>query len=1425
MTARAVAPAEPGHGPPPGSPARRRLLLLLALAALLAHLGWAPGEPGTVLGASTLNYDDPQVLAAARGSRVADLFTGITYYAYKPLYFLSLKLDLLLDGDGAGLTHAVNLLLFLGCVVLLARLLLDLTGSAFVAGAAALLFAVHPVHVESVAWVSGRKDVLSLLLVLAAHLSYRSARAAGRVPLLAALLLALGGLSKGTVWTWAGLFALDELLERRRGGPPGAWRRLLPSLLVAAGGVTLDLIVGLRYGPGAVEHGVGTASLAAAVSGVHASYLARLLVPLSLSLDYAVDPAGSWAAPGAWAGLLLAAGALGLLLHGLRRGRALPVLAAGLWILCLLPVNNLWPRTSTLMADRYLLGAAVGPYLLLGALLARLPSGRGLALGLAAVLLGASSVARTRAFFDSQRAWADAQAARPGSALAWIQGGLDAAMRGAHVAALGDADRALALAPRDELRVKALLLRCGALLGLSRSEELLREAGEAGALARALTARLPEARAAEGRAVEAEAEVFRGQALEARGDDALARLAYERAAQLDDRSAVAHYNLGSLLARPEAAERGYERALRHLRLARSLAREGRPELALTADLQYATVLALAGHPDDALRLLDEAEREHGRAGELLIARAQQRLAAGQARRALEDLEALRREHPEHPRAARLVYDLYVEDGQRLLKEGRRQREGSVLARALARFDEATRLEPDWPEAWLGAGDSLYEQARLTDARERYRRAVAAAPKAAWMRSLVVRATVLEAAFTARHAREASLRRVAARGMADALAEGTERIDLGLAPLEAELPSLRAVAGTFARGQAPADAWAEGVLVAAAFLAVGDDARAQAELVRVLAERPQEHGAPEVLEAALFLRAGIYERASSPESYREARNDYALLATLRPEDPTPRLRSLNVELRTAVSRREIARGWYPGEERVKAAAERVAAVKARPADAPALTPGGLAAYEEAEATLRDARRLTEAEAALAEVTARVVAFADAEPGSAEAGLVAVQAEMLRQGWIPALKRLNALRERFPGNLNVLRGQAAVYVNQYPVTQDRMLIQEALNALQQAASLDPRDPRTALDASQARRVAGDLQGALALAQRAATYENLPGGPAAVALAGLTVALGEKALDGGDEKGARQAVEAARRIDPGGAASFVLEARVLLERGRRANEALVPAMRAKELEPANVAVDRLLSRIFYQRGLAGTLGVHALRDPVEPARRDPAAWAALDEAGRAAALRAHEEQRAAVGARREAARARAIQDLESALRHDPDAEHATEARAKLAGLRRSDPDELRRRTQERDRHYLEGKVLLPEGRLVEAYEAFERALAEDPGHGPSCYYLVETAYRRLAGAPLSDEARRTLTNRSYECLQTLDSLDPLDRFPERHLYRGLLNEYLFRRDGQEDARRAALKALRRYVALRQGKAAPDDESLATARARLADLEQAGR
>src|SRR5712675_2876271 len=107
-------------------------------------------------------------------------------------------LDCQLWGSHAGGHHLTNIVLHTIAVVLLFLILLQMTGALWRSAFVAAVFAIHPLRIESVAWVSERKDVLSavfFMLTLGAYVRYVRKPSVGRY-LTAALFFALGLMSK-----------------------------------------------------------------------------------------------------------------------------------------------------------------------------------------------------------------------------------------------------------------------------------------------------------------------------------------------------------------------------------------------------------------------------------------------------------------------------------------------------------------------------------------------------------------------------------------------------------------------------------------------------------------------------------------------------------------------------------------------------------------------------------------------------------------------------------------------------------------------------------------------------------------------------------------------------------------------------------------------------------------------------------------------------------------------------------------------------------------------------------------------------------------------------------------------------------------------------------------------------------------------------
>src|SRR6266487_1077206 len=143
-------------------------------------------------------YNAPAIRAGFTVKGLALAFTSPHARNWHPLTTISHMLDCQLYGLKAGGHHATNIILHTIAVLLLFRLLRQMTGAVWKSATVAALFAVHPFHVESVAWVSERKDVLSavfFLLMLGAYFRYTRARSVTRY-LAVAVLFVVGLMSK-----------------------------------------------------------------------------------------------------------------------------------------------------------------------------------------------------------------------------------------------------------------------------------------------------------------------------------------------------------------------------------------------------------------------------------------------------------------------------------------------------------------------------------------------------------------------------------------------------------------------------------------------------------------------------------------------------------------------------------------------------------------------------------------------------------------------------------------------------------------------------------------------------------------------------------------------------------------------------------------------------------------------------------------------------------------------------------------------------------------------------------------------------------------------------------------------------------------------------------------------------------------------------
>jgi tetratricopeptide (TPR) repeat protein len=150
-------------------------------AAVCALLCVATAVPYWQTGRASflVSYDDelyvtanPHVLSGVTPKNLAWAFSTFETGNWHPLTWMSHMLDCTVFGPRPGAHHLMNLAFHIGNVILLFYLLWTATGSGWKSGFAAALFALHPVHVESVAWISERKDVLSTMFWLCTTLCY-----------------------------------------------------------------------------------------------------------------------------------------------------------------------------------------------------------------------------------------------------------------------------------------------------------------------------------------------------------------------------------------------------------------------------------------------------------------------------------------------------------------------------------------------------------------------------------------------------------------------------------------------------------------------------------------------------------------------------------------------------------------------------------------------------------------------------------------------------------------------------------------------------------------------------------------------------------------------------------------------------------------------------------------------------------------------------------------------------------------------------------------------------------------------------------------------------------------------------------------------------------------------------------------------------
>lgn len=325
---------------------------------------------GQTLGHGFVNFDDdkyvyenPRVLQGLRLDGVVWAFTTDHVHNWHPLTWISHMVDAQLFGAWPGGHHLTSVLLHACNGALLYYVLRRATGRPGAAAVAALLFAVHPQRVESVAWVSERKDVLSgffCLITLAAYLAYTERRTALRY-LVVALAFIAGLLSKQMLVTLPFALLLLDVWPLGRITRDG-WRRcVVEKIPLLALTVLFSAIVFLVQSRTGVVKGLDAYPLSIRLGNAVVSYGAYLRDTV-----WPVNLAAFYPHPGHDLSWAMVAGAFALLAAitaaTLAFSRTRPYLAVGwLWRMgTLVPVIGLVQVGLQARADRYTYLPAIG---------------------------------------------------------------------------------------------------------------------------------------------------------------------------------------------------------------------------------------------------------------------------------------------------------------------------------------------------------------------------------------------------------------------------------------------------------------------------------------------------------------------------------------------------------------------------------------------------------------------------------------------------------------------------------------------------------------------------------------------------------------------------------------------------------------------------------------------------------------------------------------------------------------------------------------------------------------------------------------------------------------------------------------------------------------------------------------------------------
>jgi tetratricopeptide (TPR) repeat protein len=426
---------------------------------------------------SLLNWDDAGYItynALIQSFNLKGIFSEYVMGNWHPITLLFLAVEYQFFGLNPSGYHAVNLLLHLLNVILVFHIVYHLSSKAGVGLVASLLFGIHPLHVESVAWAAELKDLLFTLFFLSSYLFYLKYIREGQKKnyWLSLLLFLFSLLSKAMAVSLPLVLILTDFFKNRRIN--------LKSLIEKVPFFVLALIAGIvaiRAQESGMEHFFQLRNLVFASYGF-ISYLIKLVFPNHLSAFYSY-PLGDIPIS-FYLYILLLTGLALLVIYSFRYTKKI-FFAIGFFTLTIFLVLQILPVGDAIMADRYSYIPSIALFYLAGEGFQMLWKQKqklfsAVLILVIVIFLSVKTYARCEVWKDDRSLWNDVLQQNHQVEIAYFLRGVTFADEGKNQEAIADFSQAIELKPDDAV---AYYNRAAALIEERRYDAALQDFNKA----------------------------------------------------------------------------------------------------------------------------------------------------------------------------------------------------------------------------------------------------------------------------------------------------------------------------------------------------------------------------------------------------------------------------------------------------------------------------------------------------------------------------------------------------------------------------------------------------------------------------------------------------------------------------------------------------------------------------------------------------------------------------------------------------------------------------------------------------------------------------------------------------------------------------------------------------------------------------------